>query len=65
MPSDNKVMQYFTKLSDSIQENTLELHAMVDPAIYLNLYLSLLSAPSSLYLPLAVSPRSLVSPDTL
>lgn len=54
-------MQYFTDSSDSIQENPLELHAMVDPAIYLNLYL----LPSSLYLPLAVSPRSLVSPDTL
>lgn len=32
-------------MSDSIQGNPLELYAMVDPAIYLNLYLSPLSAP--------------------
>lgn len=38
-------MQYFTHSSDHVQENPLELHAMEDPAIYLNLYLSFLSAP--------------------
>lgn len=32
-------------MSDSVQENPLELHAMEDPAIYLNLYLSSRSAP--------------------
>lgn len=58
-------MQYFADLSDSIQENPLKLHATLNPAIYLNLYQSPLSAPSSFYLLLSVSPRSLVSHDTL